>query len=395
MSAIDTLSQEIMTRLNRPLDNTFIPLIVRRLVQTEEEAKLILELSMPPEEIASILGTSKEEVNSDLRSYDKPLQIEAVAKKLNIPKKKVKDIIQQKFELGVVFPTRRGWQLLRSWLQFRESTLGMEPKHDQYVGKEYFELMQAWNDLEEYPRFVQRYLKFKAENKLPGSRCLPDWQAIKDNPDRIPDEYLPDILERASRLEGMSNLAFVNCPCARMVRGLDYKKDEIKVCLQMGRSADYAIRRGTGKKVTVDEALQVFKEQEDRGTAHLSVGNVKTIPGGIFWMICNCFKGSCDVIDPYTQAGIAVASAISPSRYRAFVELDKCQGCQTCVERCMFGAAQMKLYPGESRWKAWIDPDLCMGCGSCTLTCPAGARTLKVVRPTDFIPDEIAPWETP
>lgn len=278
----------------------------------------------------------------------------------------------------------------------------MEPKYYDYVGKDFFDLHRAWNLLEEYPRMIKAW----AEQEVKIQRCFPDWQAIKDNPDRIPEEYLPDILERASKLEGIGNLTFVNCPCKAMepeayqkvwdeAAKKGWSKDspgspaDIKDCFQMGRSADYSLRRGTGRNVTVEEALQVFKEEEERGAVHLSVGNVKIIPGGLFWMICNCYKSSCDVIDPALQAGLPVAATMCvPSRYRTFVDVDKCKGCQTCVERCFFGAAKMKQYPGETKWKAWVDPDICIGCGSCTLTCPALARTLKCVRPLDSIPDE-------
>ncbi len=67
MSAIDTRSEEIMRRLNRP-NNTFIPLIVRRLVPTEEEARVILELPQSSEEIAKKLNISKKSV--DFHSLD-------------------------------------------------------------------------------------------------------------------------------------------------------------------------------------------------------------------------------------------------------------------------------------------------------------------------------------
>jgi len=353
LNAIDVLSEEIMKRLNRP-NNVFIPLIVRRLVPTEEEARVILELPQPHEEIA---------------------------KKLDISKDRVDEIIKEKFEMGLVYPTKHGWQLLRAWTQFREATLGMEPKYDSKVGKEFFLLQHAWNQLEEFPRMLQRYIG----QKIKAQRCVPDWQAIQDNPDRIPAEYLPDILDRAAKLEGMGNITAVNCPCKRMVG--DYKGN-IKVCIQMGRSADYSLRRGTGKKLTVKEALQLLKEEEERGAVHISVGNIKNIPSGIFWMICNCYKGSCDMMDPALKAGLPVSTICAPSRYQAFVDPEKCKACQVCLERCNFGAIKMKQYPGMTKWKSWTDSEICMGCGSCTLPCPSGARTLRVVREPNFIPDQ-------
>ena len=79
--------------------------------------------------------------------------------------------------------------------------------------------MRAWNELEEYPRMARRYI----DQEVKAQRCIPDWQAIKNNPDRVPEEYLPDIMQRASNLEGTGNIAAVNCPCRRMIER-DYRE---------------------------------------------------------------------------------------------------------------------------------------------------------------------------
>jgi NAD-dependent dihydropyrimidine dehydrogenase PreA subunit len=351
MDAIGRLGEEIKKRQRRPND-VFIPPIVRRLVQTEEEAKVILELPLPSEEIA---------------------------KKLNVSKEKVDEIIQEKFKMGLIFPTRHGWQLGRSMLQFRETTCSMDPKFDAKVGKEFFELSKAWNDVEVYPDVNKKNISEKTK----ATRCLPDWLAIKDNPDRIPEEYLPDILERASKMEGTDIFAASWCCCRRW----NMKGNE-QVCIQIGRSADYAIRRGSGKKITLEQALEICADQEKKGSVHFSVGNMKTIPSGVYGMICNCTKGSCAEIDAPTSKGLPVQIVTSPSRYQAFVNVDKCVACQACVNRCQFGAITLKKYSSTDKAKSWTNPDLCMGCGSCTLICPQGARTLKVVREPNHIPDE-------
>jgi|GEM_PF-488108 len=351
MDSIEKIGEELKKRLNRP-DDVFLPLIVKRLVQTEEEANVILELPLPSEDIA---------------------------KKLNIPKEKVDEIIQEKFEMGLIFPTKHGWQLGHSLVQFRESTCAMNPKFEEKIGKEFFILQKAWSDSEIYPDYVRKFMA----QKIKSNRCVPDWLAIKDNPDRIPAESLPDILERASKLEGMGNIAAVWCCCRRW-----NNKGNEQVCIQMGRAADYAIKRGNGKKLTVDQALEICLEQEKKGSAHLSVGNLKTIPVGIFWMVCNCAKGSCGDIVSADQANVPYTTITSPSRYRAFVDIEKCSACQTCVTRCNFKAVSLKQYSGMKKWKSYTDPEACMGCGSCTLTCPTGARTLKIVRGPEHIPDD-------
>lgn len=75
------------------------------------------------------------------------------------------------------------------------------------------------------------------------------------------------------------------------------------------------------------------------------------------------------------------------SRYQSTVDPELCDGCQTCVERCIFGAIEMVRVPGSKKLKAYVDPDKCYGCGGCVIKCPVeGALTLKLVRPKEHIP---------
>ena len=98
--------QELAARMNYDGSN-FLPRIIKKAL-TLEQARVALEFYTPNEEIASILGISVDEVTSDPRRY----QVEAIVKKLKLDKKTVDKDIQYMFELGFVFPTRRGWRLL-------------------------------------------------------------------------------------------------------------------------------------------------------------------------------------------------------------------------------------------------------------------------------------------
>ena len=71
---------------------------------------------------------------------------------------------------------------------------------------------------------------------------------------------------------------------------------------------------------------------------------------------------------------------VAPSRFAAFVDVDLCSGCETCIDRCFFEALSM-----QDDFAA-VDPERCLGCGVCTVVCPTEALRLKEVRSSDFVP---------
>ena len=81
-----------------------------------------------------------------------------------------------------------------------------------------------------------------------------------------------------------------------------------------------------------------------------------------------------------------VHAILSPSRFRAVIDESKCLGCQTCVERCIFDAVEMRKPAGSKKMKAYIINEHCMGCGACVVKCPNRALTLELVRPPEHIP---------
>ena len=74
------------------------------------------------------------------------------------------------------------------------------------------------------------------------------------------------------------------------------------------------------------------------------------------------------------------------SRYQAHVNLDDCDGCQVCVDRCSFDAIEMVRAEGSKKYKAVINSDKCFGCGVCVVGCKPEAIKMKVIRPAEHIP---------
>lgn len=55
----------------------------------------------------------------------------------------------------------------------------------------------------------------------------------------------------------------------------------------------------------------------------------------------------------------------------AIVDIEKCTGCETCVDECPAAAITVE------NEKAKVDPELCVDCGSCVDVCPSEAITLE------------------
>ena len=55
----------------------------------------------------------------------------------------------------------------------------------------------------------------------------------------------------------------------------------------------------------------------------------------------------------------------------AIVDIEKCTGCETCVDECPAAAITME------NEKAVVNNELCVDCGSCVDVCPAEAITME------------------
>jgi NAD-dependent dihydropyrimidine dehydrogenase PreA subunit len=133
------------------------------------------------------------------------------------------------------------------------------------------------------------------------------------------------------------------------------------------------------RDISVEEALRACDEMEDFGLVHISPNT------GQITSTCNCCEDDCEILHGMKYYG-NIYEMLAPSRFRAVIDESKCEGCQTCVERCHFDAIEMKKVPGAKKMKAFIINEHCMGCGLCIYKCPNQAMRFEVVRPPEYIP---------
>ncbi len=338
--------QSLAERLNYGASK-YLPRILKKLA-TPEQASLILELPAPPQELAQRLKMDVDTVNK---------------------------LLDDLYAKGVIFPkdfkTREGYRFARSVMQLHDATECIQSL-DEILAPELFELWEEFCQAEWYRDFAANLAKLDK----PEGRVIPSYKAIQNNPGMLPCEDVREIL-RANEL-----ISATPCPCRRQARRCTKSGIETENCLQFGRGAEYAISRGTGGKLSYDEALAIIDSVEEDGLVHSWMNSTQLVGR----VMCNCCDDCCVAWVPPIQNGVSIGKRWAKSRYVARVDQDLCSGCQTCIDRCQFDAIEMQKPPGSKKYKAIIDPEKCWGCGVCFIKCDPRATTLELVRPAEHIP---------
>jgi ferredoxin len=304
-----------------------------KIVCTPEEAELLNVLPATTEELSQHLGKTPERISSMVRLL---------------------------FHKGLVFEAikegKTTYRLPRHIIQFHDSsTLWAEaPRVLIDLWRQYME--------EEYPQIPAALTAMKA---TPFFRVVPINEKIETRSQVLAYEDAARIVEKASVL------AVTNCPCRTIMRKCDKPLD---VCLQINRGADYAIKRGTGRKIDSEEAKAILRRAEEAGLVHLTEN--KASMGTVICNCCNC----CCIGLPYAKK-VESKGMILPSRYQAAVDGSACTGCGICGDDCPMDAIGV-----NTSNVAEVDVESCIGCGICSRICPADAIRLRVVRQEDFIP---------
>jgi Pyruvate/2-oxoacid:ferredoxin oxidoreductase delta subunit len=161
-------------------------------------------------------------------------------------------------------------------------------------------------------------------------------------------------------VKGYDNIAVADCIC-RVERGLLGQECErpLETCLVFGFAADYYAENGIGRKISLDECLEILDKAEEAALV-LSPSNAQD-----FVNICCCCSCCCGML-----RGLSTMERPADevqSTYRAFIDPDECTACGTCLERCQIDA----IVEGEDFME--VDEARCIGCGLCVPTCPAEA----------------------
>jgi len=339
---VDPVYYELAEQL-MPGDKEYMPRILSKLA-TPDQAKIVAALPDPDVKAAS--GRSLE-------------VSEAFARKLGMDKATVDKHIQELFEEGLLFPTKKGPAVARTFIQLHDAALG-NPRYDEKLGKDYFDL---WGILE------GPMGQPKLQDIRPGHsefRIMPRWKSIQGVQGVEPYEDVRAILK------AQDLIVMLHCGCKRShtERWCGIPEES---CMTVGRTAQYNLDRNAGRKITFEQALEILDRYDKLPTVNLTVNQ-----RDVGQLVCNCHYCCC----------LAIKGA-AKSRFVAVIDPGKCKSCKVCLDRCQFGAISLTAYPGLEGERAVIDAEICRGCGSCVISCKAEARTMKVVRPPEHIPESL------
>lgn len=320
-------------------------------------AKLGLEKS---ERIAGLFAMLADETAAEIL-LALPGQAPDVAEKLGLEPSLVEEKLNDLYIKGVAFPYYKvdppSYRMCRDLIQFHDASI-LWPE----APREFLDLWREYMEKEWYALAAAMAGAFPK----PFTRVIPVGVSIHPQSNILDFESVAEIIDQAR------NITVSKCTCRLTMGKCDHK---LEACLQVNKAADYNQARGTGRKISKQEALDLIRECEEEGLVHVTMNRAEADN-----FICNCCPCCCQALPVLIEGG---ARVVDPSRFRAEVDPDECDGCGLCHERCYFGAVEWSDGEGSA---SRVLADKCMGCGLCLVTCPTDAIKLIEAREPEFIP---------
>lgn len=324
------MSVDIYTRLREQLDQysigfpaspSGVEIEILKKLFTTEDAELFLQMSLmieTPEEIAERIGRDPESVARQLEAMD---------------------------QKGTVFCHHRGGVKKYGAVPF---VLGIYEFQQNNINREMAELYEKY--------FVETLLNQVSEHEQ-LLRPIPVGRSIDTALPVVPYNDVREII-KAQKL-----IAVAPCLC-RVQAGLLDKGcgKPLEVCFAFGSGAQHFIDKGTGRQVSVEEALKLQEQAEEAGLVAQPTNSQK--PSGM----CNCCGDCCAALRGLNKLEKPALAVVA--NYYAEVDSELCTGCEICLDRCQVNAVNYIDDVAE------INLDRCIGCGLCITTCPSEAISL-------------------
>lgn len=206
----------------------------------------------------------------------------------------------------------------------------------------------------------------EAFDRVPQLRTIPVNRSIDAGLEVLPHEQAEQIIKDQKKF------AVAPCICRREHQLMDGGCDKLMdACLVFGWGAEYYLRNGLGREITLDETLEILRKADEQGLV-LQPSNAQEIVN-----ICCCCGDCCQVLINLKRQPVPAAAVSSP--FVAKLDTEACSGCETCVDRCQMEALEI------AQTHVILTDDRCIGCGLCVSTCPEDALSL-VRKPTSEQP---------
>ena len=205
---------------------------------------------------------------------------------------------------------------------------------------------------------LEEHVKQAKADPYPEGKVLPIPEAIMEPVTIVlPYETAMNILEKTK------SISLRNCECRLIYKNCN---KPLKTCLAINDFSNELVERGAAQEISLEEAEKVLKTANEHGLVHQAL-YTDWLKGEVF-DICSCCPCCCTYLRTFINYG--VKHHIAKSGLVAKVDLEKCNGCGTCLERCIFQARKLENN------KSIVIKENCHGCGLCTTTCPTQATKL-------------------
>ncbi len=154
----------------------------------------------------------------------------------------------------------------------------------------------------------------------------------------------------------------------------------MEVCTTLDAAADFLVRRGLARKISREEALDVFAATREAGLVHIG-DNVQKRPA----FVCHCCGCCCAMLTAINKFRMFDAVVTSP--FLAAVDKASCAGCGLCAKRCPVKAIATEGTGKEAR--AVVDGDICLGCGVCRPACAKKALRMAPRKERILVPENV------
>jgi ferredoxin len=168
-----------------------------------------------------------------------------------------------------------------------------------------------------------------------------------------------------NHLDGAENIYKLDCICRTRMGNCD---SPIETCIAWDSAkklldTDLYKTQNT-RLITKEEAIETLKVSHEAGLVHMAYAAWDDEVN----RICSCCSCCCAVFSSILRFGMF--PDLLSSDTVSVTDLNMCENCGTCVDRCQFGAREMHDQT------LTVNTNLCYGCGLCVSTCPTGAITL-------------------
>jgi Pyruvate/2-oxoacid:ferredoxin oxidoreductase delta subunit len=210
---------------------------------------------------------------------------------------------------------------------------------------------------------LTQYDTWLQEGRIPfSSKVIPVHEALDVKQWVLPTEQVIEFLHSAR------SYALTRCTCRSHYQRCD---NPLEVCFLLDNAADQAVADRTARYVSLEEAMRILRQANERGLVHLTIYKPEQT-----WMncirvyaVCSCCSCCCHDLQFLRLYGRS--DLIARSEYVAQTDMEACTQCGACVQRCVFGA---RLWQDG---RLSYDVGACYGCGLCVTVCPVDAIVLK------------------